>query len=100
MYDAFEHLLKAEQLPHLQNFAHDIACTFLAPEVILRGDMRLLRHIFARFNTSVIDGWSVRGKVSWHSITIESGSCSLKLYLDYANIIIILEQQEADRLAD
>ena len=62
--------------------------------------MRLLRHIFARFNTSVIDGWSVRGKVSWHSITIESGSCSLKLYLDYANIIIILEQQEADCLAD
>jgi len=67
----------------LHSLAHNLAVNDLAPEIVLKGDMRLLRHVFARIDSRSVVGWSGRGK----------------LYLDYANLIILLDQQERERRA-
>ncbi|KZT33716.1 hypothetical protein SISSUDRAFT_1122717 [Sistotremastrum suecicum HHB10207 ss-3] len=81
IYEGYEAALKGG----LQNLAHDLAVQRLAPEVVMRDDMRLLRHLFARFTPKLVNGWSTRGK----------------LYLDYATLMIALDQQaEATRAAE
>ena len=59
MYQAYELYLTA----HLYNPAHDIAVLALAPDVIIRKDLELLKDIFERFKTEQVDNWNLRGKV-------------------------------------
>lgn len=74
IYEGYEMALKAG----LHSLAHDLAVNELAPEVVLRNDMRLLRHIFARINWRVVDGWNSRGKVILSlSLSLSPSSCLL-----------------------
>lgn len=60
MYEAWDKYMLATMHPE----AHEIAVLELAPDIVIRGDLHLLEHIFkAIHNHSKIDDWYVRGQV-------------------------------------
>ncbi|KAK7033646.1 hypothetical protein VNI00_012646 [Paramarasmius palmivorus] len=68
-YDAYELYLQAGSF----NQAHDLAVLELAPDVVIRRDLEMLKEIFERFtgDGKSVEGWTLRGKV----------------FLDYADIL-------------
>ncbi|TFK73374.1 hypothetical protein BDN72DRAFT_814625 [Pluteus cervinus] len=72
----------------LDNAAHDVAVSELAPDAILRQDFDLLKFLFEKFETRPVDGWHVRGKI----------------FLDYAQIMNrlpdLLDEETDDALPD
>ena len=47
----------------LFNSAHELAVLELAPDAILRRDLKLLKSLFVKIAGHPVDGWHVRGKV-------------------------------------
>ncbi|KAG8907639.1 hypothetical protein FRB99_003101 [Tulasnella sp. 403] len=45
----------------LEDMAHDIAVSELAPEIVIRGDVMLLHQLFAAFAPSKVKNWHERG---------------------------------------
>jgi len=72
IYTAYECYLKAG----MYNAAHDLAVLQLAPDVIIRKDMTLLKELFQCFNGQPVLDWHVRGKV----------------FLDYAHAMVRLPE--------
>lgn len=66
-YDAFEGFLQAG----MNHQAHDIAVLEIAPDVVIRRDLDVLKNVFKRFTASdvvAVEAWSLRGKVICYQI--------------------------------
>ncbi|KAF9010120.1 nuclear protein 96-domain-containing protein [Cyathus striatus] len=70
LYSAYELYLAAGQY----NSAHDIAVLDLAPDAIIRRDLKVLKSLFETFDSpgkiDKIDGWFVRGKIFLECVEI------------------------------
>ncbi|ESK88082.1 nucleoporin nup189 [Moniliophthora roreri MCA 2997] len=65
-YDAHELYLQAG----LTDAAHNIAVLELAPDIVIRRDLDMLKDIFERFtSTEGVDGWGLRGKLFLDYVT-------------------------------
>ena len=61
LYEAYELYLAAG----MYDAAHDIAVLELAPDAVIRQDLMLLRELFEVFDGRPVNGWTIRGKVSF-----------------------------------
>lgn len=78
MYGAYEHYFRAG----MYNAAHDLAVLQLAPDAVIRKDMKLLQTLFQRFTTKGVHDWNVRGKVRHSHLLIEDLTDCLSVPLD------------------